>query len=100
MQFVAVEGEAALVAVVGIDPQDLAARLVTATTLRSAGLDVRPDGSERKLGRQLEAAAKAGARWAVIVGAAGVGGSVGLKDLGSGEQESVALESVPSRVLR
>ena len=64
----------------------------------SAGLAVRPDGSTRKLGKQLEAAAKAGAHWAVIVGDELADGLVGLKDLGSGEQTTVLLDEVASKV--
>ena len=56
-----------LVAVIGAT-DDQARRLRVAATLREAGLAVRPDGSSRKLGKQLESAAKAGARWAVIIG--------------------------------
>jgi histidyl-tRNA synthetase len=59
--------------------------------LREGGLAVRPDGSSRKLGKQLESAAKAGARWAVIVGEELERGEVGLKDLESGEQRTVPL---------
>ena len=73
---------AGLVAVVGAD-DDLARRLLVAGELRDAGLAVRPDGSTRRLGRQLEAAAKVAARWAVIVG---LGDALSLKDLDSGEQ--------------
>ena len=58
----------ALVAVVSADPSAVEPRLRVAGALRDAGLRVRPDGSERKLGRQLESAAKVGAHWAVIVG--------------------------------
>jgi histidyl-tRNA synthetase len=71
-----------LVAVVGAT-DDLTRRLTVATALRDAGLTVRPDGSTRKLGRQLESASKAGARWAVIVGD---GERLAIKDLASGEQ--------------
>jgi histidyl-tRNA synthetase len=67
-----------------------------AATLRDAGLAVRPDGSTRKLGKQLESAAKAGARWAVIIGE---GQTVALKDLDSGEQrDNLALEDIASAV--
>ncbi|HEX2765894.1 MAG TPA: histidine--tRNA ligase [Candidatus Limnocylindria bacterium] len=85
------------IAVVGTG-DDLADRLRVATVLREAGLAVRPDGSTRKLGKQLESAAKAGCRWAVIVGEELAEGRVGLKDLESGEQESVALEAVAARI--
>jgi histidyl-tRNA synthetase len=60
---------------------------------------VRPDGSSRKLGRQLESAAKAGAGWAVIVGEA-ADGQVILRDLRAGEQSEVPLESVAAEVNR
>ena len=86
-----------LVAVIGAT-DDQARRLRVAGTLREAGLAVRPDGSSRKLGKQLESAAKAGARWAVIIGE-GEGEAVALKDLDSGEQrDDVALEDVIAAV--
>ncbi len=66
--------------------------------LRDAGLRVRPDGSERKLGRQLESAAKAGAHWAVIVGEELERGRVVLRDLDSGEQREVPLDEVPALI--
>jgi histidyl-tRNA synthetase len=61
----------------------MAERLRVASVLREAGLRVRPDGSARKLGRQLESAAKVGARWAVIVGEAG---QLTVRDLEAGTQ--------------
>jgi histidyl-tRNA synthetase len=81
-QNVAVPERGPLVAVLGAD-DDHVTRLRVAGRLRDAGLAVRPDGSSRRLGRQLESAAKAGSRWAVIVGEAD---GVALKDLASGEQ--------------
>jgi len=86
----------ALVAVVGIQPDDVAERLLVASALREAGLRVRPDGSDRKLGRQLEAAAKVGARWAVIVGEELTRGAVMLRDLADGSQREVAVDQVAS----
>ena len=88
---VTVEAEP-LVAVVSAEP-DFAHRLKVAGKLRAAGLAVRPDGSARKLGRQLESAAKAGARYAVIVDQLASGGVI-LRDLGSGEQADTALDGV------
>lgn len=82
-----------LVAVVSAEPGAAAERLSVATTLRGAGLRVRPEGGERKLGRQLESAAKSSARWAVIVGQGG-GNRVTLRDLDSGEQRDLAIEEV------
>lgn len=86
----------ALVAVVGTQPDDLAERLLVAGSLREAGLRVRPDGSDRKLGRQLESAAKLGARWAVIVGEELTRGAVVLRDLADGSQQEIALDQVAS----
>ncbi len=82
---------APLVAVVGAS-DDLVGRLRVATALRDAGLAVRSDGSTRKLGRQLESASKAGARWAVIVGD---GERLALKDMASGVQrDEVTVDEV------
>jgi histidyl-tRNA synthetase len=96
-QGVSVPRTSALVAVVGF-ADDHADRLRVAGQLRDAGLAVRPDGSSRKLGKQLEAAGKAGAGWAVIVGEELSQGLVGLKNLDSGEQESVAVGEVAAHV--
>jgi histidyl-tRNA synthetase len=87
-----------LVAVLGTGADDHADRLRVAATLRDAGLAVRTDGSSRKLGKQLEGASKAGARWAVIIGDELGEGRIGLKDLETGDQESVAVEGVVARV--
>jgi histidyl-tRNA synthetase len=78
-----------LVAVVSAHDDDLAQRLRAAGTLRAAGLRVRSDGSARKLGRQLESAAKAGAMWAVILGAGE--SEVVVRDLASGAQRALTL---------
>jgi histidyl-tRNA synthetase len=82
-----------LVVVVSAQPDAAAERLSVATALRAAGLRARPEGGERKLGRQLESAAKSGARWAVIVGAEG-GEPLTLRDLDSGEQREVTVDEV------
>jgi histidyl-tRNA synthetase len=87
-----------LVAVVGASAEDVADRLRVAAALRDAGLAVRPDGSARKLGKQLESAAKVGARWAVIVGDETATWRVGLENLGTGEQETVPVADVVARV--
>ncbi len=87
-----------LVMVVGTEPDDVAERLVVANALREAGLRVRPDGSARRLGRQLEAAAKLGARWAVIVGEELTRGAVILRDLADGSQQEVSLEQVAASI--
>lgn len=90
-QSVVASPRAPLVAVLGTGDDDHADRLRVATLLRDAGLAVRADGSGRKLGKQLESAAKAGAAHAVIVGEELAAGSVILKVLGTGEQSTVPL---------
>lgn len=96
-QGVALPASAPLVAVVG-SGDDHADRLRIAATLRAAGLGVRPDGSTRKLGKQLESAVKAGATWAVIIGAEVAEEQVALKNLATGEQVNVAVDAVPGTV--
>jgi histidyl-tRNA synthetase len=83
-----------LVAVVGADPEAFAPRLEVASALRAAGLRVRADGSSRKLGKQLESAAKFGARYAVIVDPTLPTGSVILRDLSASEQRELPLGEV------
>ena len=86
---------APLVAVLGTG-EDHALRLHVAAALREAGVSVRPDGSSRRVGKQLESAAKAGARWAVILGE---GEDLALKDLESGEQrDGVTIQEVVTAV--
>src|SRR6187549_17603 len=96
-QEVALPPTGPLVAVVGTG-DDHADRLRIAGRLREAGLAVRADGSDRKLGKQLESAAKAGARWAVIVGEELVRDEVGLRDLEGAEQRTVRLDEVAAAV--
>jgi histidyl-tRNA synthetase len=86
-----------LLAIVGVG-DDHAKRLQVAAILRDAGLAVRPDGSMRKLGKQLEAAARAGAGWAVVVGDELDQGLVGLKVLSTGEQRTVPIGEVAAAV--
>ena len=96
-QHVTLPPGAPLVAVVGTG-DDQPDRLAVAGRLREAGLRVRPDGSGRKLGKQLEAAAKAGARWAVIVGEEISRDTVVLRDLDAGEQQELPLAGVPNSI--
>jgi histidyl-tRNA synthetase len=84
--------------VLGADPDALAPRLAAAATLRQAGLRVRADGSPRKLGKQLESAAKLGARYAVLVDPQLSGGMVILRDLDAGEQRELPLGDVAAAV--
>jgi histidyl-tRNA synthetase len=75
--------------VVGADPDDTVTRLRIATDLRDAGIAARADLARRKLGRQLEAAAREDAHFAVIVGDELTKGEVGLRDLPAGTQKLV-----------
>ena len=86
-----------LVAVLGTS-DDHADRLRVAGELRAAGLSVRADTSERKLGKQLEAAVKAGARWAAIVGDELSRGEIVLRDLESGEQKTTPAGDLASQI--
>jgi histidyl-tRNA synthetase len=85
---------APLAVVVGADPAATARRLEVATRLREAGLAVRAELSERRLGRQLEAAVRDGSHFAVIVGDELEDGEVQLRDLQAGTQRSVAISDL------
>ena len=74
------------VVVVGADPQDTIVRLQLATELRGAGLACRPDLTSRRLGKQLDGAARAGAHFAIICGDELETGHVQVKDLMAGTQ--------------
>ncbi len=80
--------------VVGADPANTAARLKVVTDLRSAGIPARAELGQRKLGKQLEAAARDQAHFAVIVGDELAGGEVGLRDLPAGTQKLVPVEDL------
>ena len=86
--------------VVGADPDDTVARLRIATELRAAGVVARAELGRRKLGKQLESAAKEGAHFAVIVGDELTAGEVQLKDLPAGTQKVVALADLAREVAR
>ena len=79
----------AVAVVVGANPAATAERLRVATELRAAGLAARADLANRKLGRQLEAASKEGAHFAVILGDELADGQVQLRDLQAGTQQVV-----------
>jgi histidyl-tRNA synthetase len=89
-----------LAVVVGADPAATAARLKVATELRAAGLAVRADLGRRKLGRQLEAAVRDGARLAIIVGDELHEGLVQVRDLGAASQKAVPLADLPALLRR
>jgi histidyl-tRNA synthetase len=86
--------------VVGADPVATAERLRVATSLRAAGLAARAELSPRKLGRQLEAAARGGAHFAVILGDELAEGQVQVKDLQAGTQKVVALADLAREISR
>jgi histidyl-tRNA synthetase len=97
----AAHDEAAPVAVVvGSDPTDTVTRLRIATELRAAGLSARAELGARKLGKQLEAAARDGAHFAVIVGDELGGGHVQLRDLEAGTQRAVPVASLARELER
>lgn len=91
---------APVVVVVGADPDDTTTRLVVATELRAKGLDARADLGRRKLGKQLEAAARDGAHFAVILGDELAIGEVQLKDLPAGTQKLVARADLARELAR
>jgi len=98
---VAAPAEAAPVAVVvGADPDDTVTRLQVVTQLREAGIASRAELGRRKLGKQLESAARDGAHFAVILGDELVGGDVGLRDLSAGTQKVVALADLAREIDR
>ena len=86
--------------VVGADPDDTVNRLRIATELRAAGLSARAELARRKLGKQLEAAARDGAHFAVIVGDELAAGDVGLRDLPAGSQKVVPLADLAREIER
>jgi histidyl-tRNA synthetase len=96
----AVVPPAPIAVVVGADPAATAERLRIATMLRDEKLPVQADLGVRKLGRQLESAVKAGARFAVIVGDELEDGQVGLRDLGAASQKPVALADLAALLRR
>ncbi|MFN8623215.1 MAG: histidine--tRNA ligase [Chloroflexota bacterium] len=82
------------IVVVGADPSDTVPRLRVATLLRAGGLAARADLAPRKLGKQIEGAAKEGAHFAVICGDELDAGQVQLKDLQAGTQRKVDLDDL------
>ena len=86
--------------VVGADPAATAVRLKVATELRDAGIAARAELAQRKLGKQLEAAARDGAHFAVIIGDEYADGQVQLRDLSAGTQKVVAAADLAREVAR
>jgi histidyl-tRNA synthetase len=86
--------------VVGADPDDTIARLKVATDLRAAGIASRAELGRRKLGKQLEAASRDHAHFAVIVGDELASGEVGLRDLPAGTQKVVPVADLAREIER
>jgi histidyl-tRNA synthetase len=87
-----------LAVVVGADPAATAERLRVATDLRAAGLAVRAELAPRKLGKQLESAARDHAHFAVILGDELADGQVQLRDLEAGSQQLVQLADLARKL--
>jgi histidyl-tRNA synthetase len=96
----AVPESAPMAVVVGADPAATAERLRIATLLRAAGLVARAELGQRKLGKQLEAAARDRAHFAVIVGDELVDGQVQVRDLEAGTQKLVGVVDLPREIGR
>ncbi|MBA3877851.1 MAG: histidine--tRNA ligase [Anaerolinea sp.] len=88
------------VVVVSADPDDTVGRLRVATEIRAAGLHARADLGRRKLGRQLEAASRDGAHFAVILGDELATGHVQIRDLEAGTQRAVATSDLARELAR
>jgi histidyl-tRNA synthetase len=87
--------------VISNDPEDGVDRLQLAGPLRAAGYRTAVDYSKRSLDKQLESAAKHGARVAIIRGTPEArGGNVIVRDLVTGEQRVTRLSAVVTEVSR
>jgi histidyl-tRNA synthetase len=86
--------------VVGADPAATQLRLKLATDLRAAGIAASADLAPRKLGRQLEGAARDGAHFAIVVGDELDAGQVQLRDLEAGTQRVVNVADLAREVER
>ncbi len=95
-----VAAPAPLAVVVGADPAATVDRLRVAGLLRAERLAVRAELGQRKLGRQLEAASRERAHFAVILGDELADGQVRLKDLLAGTQRTVALADLAGELRR
>jgi histidyl-tRNA synthetase len=86
--------------VVGADPAATRERLRVATHLRAAGIAARAELGQRKLGKQLEAAARDRAHFAVIVGDELADGQVQVRDLEAGTQKLVGVDDLAREIER
>jgi histidyl-tRNA synthetase len=97
---IAADAAGPVAVVVGADPAATAERLRIATLLRAAGVPARAELAPRKLGKQLESAARDHAHFAVIVGDELADGQVQLRDLDAGTQKLIAVDDLAREVLR
>jgi histidyl-tRNA synthetase len=86
--------------VVGADPAATELRFKVATDLRAAGVSARADLGQRKLTRQLEAADREGAHFAVVIGDELDAGQVQLRDLKAGSQKLVNVADLAREIER
>ncbi len=86
--------------VVGADPDDTVGRLRIATELRAAGIPARSELGRRKLGKQLESAAREGAHFAIILGDELTAGDVQVRDLPAGTQKLVPVADLAREIAR
>ena len=93
-------GAAMVAVVVGADPLATAERLRIATLLRAAGIAARAELGHRKLGKQLESAAREGAHFAIIIGDELAAGEVQLRDLPAGTQKVVPVDGLATELAR
>ncbi|MBA2272795.1 MAG: histidine--tRNA ligase [Actinobacteria bacterium] len=85
--------------VVAIGTAAVEQALAIATRLRAAGIGADLDFLDRSVKGQMKDAARSGCRWAVIVGDEEIArNNVTLKDLSTGEQETVAFAELVSRL--
>jgi histidyl-tRNA synthetase len=68
--------------------------------LRAAGIPARSELGRRKLGKQLEAAARDQAHFAIILGDELTGGDVQVRDLPAGTQKLVPVEDLVREIAR
>jgi histidyl-tRNA synthetase len=101
LKFPKSESERFFVTAIGTDPQLRTKAISIAAELRSSGLSVQSDISGRSLRKTLEAQSTAGTKAVIIVGERELlSGSVKLKWMSTGEEETVHLSDLKGRVSR
>jgi len=101
LKFTKSESERFFVAAIGGDPQLLAKAISVAAELRGSGLSVQSDITGRSLRKTLEAQSAAGTKAVVIIGERELlSGTVKVRWMSSGEEETVQLNSLRERLSR